>query len=632
MSGICGIYNFRRQAPVLSAEIKQMTSTMRHRGTGKAGLYLYQNVGLGVRQAATDCNFNCQPLASMDETIWVMFDGEIENYHELRKLPQMKKYHFYSDSDVELLLYLYQEFKESCAEHLRGGFTFVVWNKNEKRLMLARDALGMRNLFYAEIGGRLVFASEMKALLKDPRVPRSLDVRAINQFLHTGFVLAPDTIMTHVKKIAAGHIVSVSRTGCRIQRYREYQPEPKENAGIDQLKSELLYELEIAVENVVAAGQPLGILLGDGLDSALLVALARKYQSEALLTFNLRMSSVKNDSPTQPAQLIHQRYQTRHFELLFSPEDFLHHFTRAVWYQDEPIADPALVAQFQLYQFVKLNLDTVLSAEGADELWGGRESYLKSTLIPHAYYFTGSERNINWNNICRRLPRIRHWQKHGETKNGCFPIADCIDFDDQKIYSSQFWLKLKSLEEMMPVNGRTVPNGRLDRLLYFEVNDVLPDRVLPKHERFGAAISLNTKLPFLNQALVDLSARIPANFKINQTRTKYILRLLAREILPESIVWQRRRGRHVPMSHWLPGALKTWPAEILLNKKHFERGLFNPEQLRELVAAQTAGEVNASRFIYTLIILESWIRLFLDDAETISAETVFESSGDKFQG
>jgi asparagine synthase (glutamine-hydrolysing) len=625
MSGICGIFNFQKQEPVLSTEIKQMLNALRHRGVGKIGLYLYKNIGLGVQQTMSESESDRQPLASADENIWVMFDGEIQNYQQLRKLPRLRKYRWFSNSPAELLLNLYLEFREAGVELLRGAFSCAIWDNLEKKLLLARDPLGLRNLYYTEMDGRIFFASEMKALLQDTRIPRSLDVRAVNQFLHHGFVLAPDTVLARVKKIAAGHWVTFSAQEIQVKRYWEYQPKAEENAGIEYFKSKLLNAFEAAISAAVPNENPVGVLLSGGLDSALLVALLRQCCRNELLTFNLRMDSSEPDGAAQQAQLIHQRFGTRHFELTTSPEDFLQHFDRAVWYQDEPVADPALVAQFQLYQFVKLNLDTVLSAEGLDELLGGKACYLKASQILHPYYFTHSEYQTDSKTGCRRLPRVRHWSKNYPAKNGAISMPDRNQFDEQKLYSSQFWLKLKSLEEL-PVNGRKVPKGALDKLFYFEINDILPDRALLKNDRLSTAISLKTRLPFYNQALVDLSARIPVNLKINQTHTKYILRMLAQDFLPESVVWQRRRGWQVPVDPWLHGALKNWPAEVLLNSKHFERGLFNPERLRQLLAAQAAGETHAARFIYALIYLETWFALFLDERQMVENEPVSHAS------
>lgn len=623
MSGICGIYNIQKQESVLSREIKQMLTAQHHRGTGEIGLYLYKNIGIGFQPEKSGMLH--QPVASADESVWAVFDGNIYNYLKLRNLPQMKKYLFFSNSPAELLINLYLEYNEACVELLRGAFVFAIWVKAEKKLFLARDPLGLRQLYYAEFDGRIFFASDLKALLQDTRIPRNLDARAVNQFLHNGFVLAPDTILSRVKKIGAGHAVSFSPGGSQVKHYWEYQPNVRENAGSDELQTRLQRVLEAAVSAAVPKASPVGVLLSGGLDSGLLLALLRRCCTNELVTFHLRTDSEMADPSAQQAQLLSQRFDTRHFELVVSPHDFLHHFARALWYQDEPVADPAMVAQFQLNQFVKLNLNTVLSAQGLDELFGGKEEYLKISRIFQMNDFVLAENHGNGGSRCRRLPRVRHRSRKMPAKNGAFPVPEQILFDEQQVYSSQFWLKLKS-EGGIPVNGRKVPSAQLDKLLYFEINDFLPERALPKNNRFSAAISPDIRLPFLNPVLVALSTRIPANLKINQMHTKYILRVLAQQFLPESVVWQRRRGWQVPLEVWFQGPLKFWPSEVLLTRQHFERGLFNPERLRQLISDQVAGETATSRLIYALLCLETWLTLFLDEMPAEADERMLHTA------
>jgi len=266
-----------------------------------------------------------------------------------------------------------------------------------------------------------------------------------------------------------------------------------------------------------------------------------------------------------------------------------------------------------------------LSARGLDELFGGKEEYLKFSRIFHGYDSALAENHGNGGTRCRRLPRVRHRSRKIASKNGAFAVPEQILFDEQQIYSSQFWLKLQSYAEI-PVNGRRVPSAQLDKLLYFEINDFLPERGLPKNSRMGAAFSPDIRLPFLNPVLVALSTRIPANLKINQMHTKYILRVLAQEFLPESVVWQRRRGWQVPLEAWFQGALKYWPSEVLLREQHFERGLFNPERLRQLIADQIAGETATSRFIYALLCLETWLALFLDEMPAETDERILHTA------
>jgi len=320
MSGICGIYNIQRQEPVLSREIKQMLTAQRHRGTGEIGLYLYKNIGIGFQPEKSGMLH--QPVASADETVWAVFGGKIHNYMKLRNLPQMKNYIFYSNSPADLLINLYLEYKEACVELLRGAFVFALWDKPGKKLFLARDPLGMRQLYYAEIDGRIFFGSDLRALLQDPRIPRNLDARAVNQFLHNGFVLAPDTILSRVKKIGAGHAVSFSPGGTQVKHYWEYQPNVRENAGIDELQARLQRVLEAAITAVVPKANPVGVLLSGGLDSGLLLALLRRCCANELVTFHLRMDSDAADPAAQRAQLLSQRFDTRHFELVMSPDDF----------------------------------------------------------------------------------------------------------------------------------------------------------------------------------------------------------------------------------------------------------------------------------------------------------------------
>ena len=636
MSGICGIYNYQRNTPVLSSELKRMSPMLMHRGDGKIGIYVYQNVGLGFQQSVEEGQTLIhQPLANVDESVWVVCDGTFENTEYLQRCPELKKYPLFSQSPAEILLHLYKEFGMDCLPKIEGVFSLAIWDNQKKRLILARDSLGARPLYYSDIDGRFFFASELKALLSVSQIPRYMDVEAINQFLHWGYLPGPQTIIERIKKVPPGHYVVCENNGCQLQRYWQIQ---FTNPGFKDegfYKTELLSRLEESVRGQISNGEPIGILLSGGLDSSMLVAIAKKLSENPIMTFTLQSSDISTNLNTNYARQITRQFGTRHFELIMSARDFIDNFVEAAWYLDEPLADPSAIAYFQLSRFVRQNLSTVLSADGIDELLAGKDQYLLSYKMQHPFYFTSFSRPEPIEKSIYRLPRIKHWQKSISKNNQweSYLQRQQLDFEEQKLYSNQFWLKLKSqTQPWLNLNGlpANAENDLLQKILFLEIYYVVPNILLLKKDRLSRAVALTVNTPFLAPRFVKFSWQLPNEMKIHGMQTKYIWRQLAREILPDSIVWQQRVGWQIPITYWLRNQLREWPFKLLTSERIFARGLFNPERLKQLVTNHLEGQIEATQLLFALICLENWFRLFVDGESVneakISTLEVYHSS------
>lgn len=618
MYGICGVYNFQKNEPVLSRELKRMAQQMSHRGTGELGYYVYRNVGLSFQQTKTDDSIH-QPFTNYDESVWVVCDGHVENYNELRKMPALRKYNFYTKSSAELILHLYEALGHELLNHLKGSFSFVIWNNRTRSLLAVRDPLGTKPFYYAQVDGRLFFASELKALLCVDAIPRFINVESINQFLHYGFVPGPNTIMDRINKLPAGHFLVCDNQKLEISSYWDIQLPVENTKDETYCKSELIKKLKAAVEQEINPKQSAGIFLSGGLDSSLLVALAKTCTDKPLMTFTLNFENSENGKSPRPTETVSQLFETRHFDLTMTPEEFRNSFNRTAWYLDEPIADPSAIASLQLGQFVKQNLNLALSGDGIDELFSGKDEYLSQQQMTHAYYFTEFNHSARDANGSRRLPHVKHCQSVNVTNQKDvlqnYLNSQTVEFEEQKLYSNQMWMKLKTLnKQWLPadvVSSKTQISD-YEKIFYLDLKYKFPNILFQKYDRLNGALAIDIKVPYLSLPVVQFSAGVPFYWKVKNSQTKYLIRQIAHDFLPELIINQPRTGWQIPVTGWLRNQLQEWPKETLMNNRVFSRGLFNPERLKEIITNFIEGKNNSTSLIYSLICLESWFRLFVD--------------------
>ena len=593
--------------------LRRMMGALKHRGPDGEGTSCDERAALGhVRLAVIDPVGSPQPIADEDSRLHLIVNGEIYNYRDLRRDLTARGHRFATGGDSETILHLYQERGEGCVEALLGMFAFALWDARADRLVLARDRLGIKPLFYAETADGLVFASELKAVLVHPAVRKEIDPEALDLYLTFRYVPGPRTIVRGVFKLPPGHTLVYAGGRLTLRRYWGVPPTdggagPRGRKRSDaEVVDRLRGLLSESVRARLVSDVPLGAYLSGGLDSSLIVSLMSCAAASPIKTFSVGFREEGFDE-SAAAEKVARHCRTDHRQLVCEREASLAELPRILWHLDEPVADAAAIPTFQMARVTKEHATVVLTGEGADELFAGYSHY----------------RFQVWTDAAARLLRplgllggAARWARFARGLND--PTAA--------------WLALRSVfteEErralLLPERccagegpaealvadhvGRTRRADLLSRLLAFDLRTWLPDDLLVKVDRMTMAHAVEARVPFLDHRLVEYMAGVPSRLKIQGARSKPLLRAVARPLLPPSTVRRRKRGFAVPVGRWLhDGAL----AAALLGRESIERrGLFRFEAVEPLVRRRR-HTFFSRRQLWTLITLEIWCRAMLD--------------------
>jgi len=587
-----------------------MQDTLVHRGPDAEGTYIDNDLGLAFRRLQViDLETGNQPLASEDEVLWLACNGEIYNYRELRRDLKARGHSFRSRSDVEVILHLYEEYGEDCLSKLRGMFSFVLWDTREKTLFAARDRFGIKPFFYHFDGAVLAFASEAKALLQMPRVPREVDEASFSHYLTFQYVPEPATMFKNIHKLPPAHYFTC-RPGQEPRPVRYWQaafaPEERPLSGLVEEARSLLEE---AVDLHLASDVPLGCFLSGGIDSSLTSALAARRQ--ALSTFSVGYADT-DYSELEEARATARFLATDHHEYMISPGDFLKNLPRLVWHFDEPVADPAAISLFFVARLAAEKITVTLSGEGADEVFGGYGIYREPfSLTPY-----------------RRLPRpVRKALYRGSRflpplpgkgflARGYIPLEDRY-FGNAFIFSQAEKKRLmaKGLPVLDP-RGITAPlyreaarHDEVAKMQYIDIHTWMPGDILVKADKMTMANSLELRVPYLDHKLFEFAARIPLHCKVRGKQTKYLLRQACTDLLPPDVTNRPKKGFPVPTRLWLKEKPFQKYFQDLLNQKRASRWL-SVREVQPLYRRHLEGKQDNSRKLWTLLIFLTWLQVF----------------------
>ncbi len=630
MCGIAGIVDLERR-PVDRDVLGRMCARLAHRGPDDQGLYAHGPAGLGQRRLSIiDLSGGRQPMANEDGTVWVTFNGEIYNFQELRPELEARGHRFATHSDTEVILHAYEEYGTRAVERFRGMFAFAIWDQANGRLLLARDRVGKKPLFYARAGGQLVFASELQGLLEHPDVRRELDPAALDAYLTYGYVPAPHTIFRGVCKLPPAHVLTLSLADPqpRTERYWRLRYGPKLALDEAEATEGLIEALTEAVRLRLIADVPLGALLSGGIDSGLVVALMSRLSDRPVQTFSIGFDEREfNELPY--ARMVAERYGTDHHELVVRPSA-LEVLPTLVRHYGEPFADSSAVPSYYVARMTRQHVTVALNGDGGDEDFAGYERYLGSlaaeryarlpwlvrrgVIEPAAALIPGSLPRRHRLGQAKRFlqvasrapgPRYLRWMSYltPEQKGALYAPGFREQLDG---HESGGWLL--GLFADAGADGADL----LDRLLAVDVGSYLPYDLLVKMDIATMANSLEARSPFLDHKVMEYAARLPSGYKVRGRSLKFLLRRAAEGLLPPEVIRRRKMGFGVPVAQWMRDELRPLLDDTLLSERAARRGYFRPEAVRQLVREHVEGGRDHGYALWGLLWLEMWHREFMD--------------------
>jgi asparagine synthase (glutamine-hydrolysing) len=620
MCGFAGIARADR-APVSGPLLRAMTSAIAHRGPDGEGFHEEPGVGLGFRRLAIiDLSPSAmQPLANEDGSVWVVFNGEIYNFRELRERLVERGHVFRTRTDSEVLVHLYEEHGAGLVSELRGMFAFAIWDRREQRLVLARDRLGIKPLFVAEVRDRgepeLRFGSEVKALLADPGLSRELDPAALDAYLAQNYVAAPATLLRAVRQLEPGELAVWQ--GGRLTRKKWWDlsfPAARPRRSAAEWTDALEHALVGAVRSHLVADVPVGALLSGGLDSTTMVAVVAREHEGRTLTFTADFGEATYGEGGL-ARANAPRLGVENEQVVFGAPT-LELIRRVVWHADEPTADLSMLPFFAVCELARRHVTVALSGEGADELFAGYETYTAS-LVARAYQRVPRPARALVRRAVHALPdpdtKISATQKAKRFVDGAELQGEAAHLGWRRICSPALRRELMvdpAVVDEVPgqrVLARAPGAHPLERMLYVDATYYLPSDMLVKADRMSMAHGLEVRVPYLDHPLVELAASIPPELKLRRLlERKWILREASRRVLPPGIELPRgKKGFNVPMAAWLRGPLREPVRDLLSGPSVRRLGLLRPERVRRLCDEHMAGR-DRSFELYGLVALTLW--------------------------
>jgi len=586
-------------------------------------------VGLGHRRLKIiDLKTGGQPMSNEDGTIWVVFNGEIYNFLTLRKNLEKKGHQFSTHSDTETIIHSYEDFGEGCLEQLNGAFSFAIWDQHENKLMLARDRLGIKPVYYCCLKDKFLFASELKSIIQHPEVKRTVNPAAIDQYLSYQYIPYPQTIYQGISKLPPGYYLTLKQGQLQLQQYWnvsfQKQVFKKESECINRL-GELV---EDAVEMRLISDVPFGSFLSGGIDSTVVTGIMSKLLPSPVKTFSMGFAA-SSFNELKYAQIASQTFSTQHYEFKVQPPDVVELLPRLIWHLDEPFADSSAIPTYMVSSLARKYVTMVLSGDGVDETFAGYHRYLAQKLM-HIYNFIpanfrekvlnkfidGLPETTRINDLARRLKRL--------TLHSTLPPAEryihtLLIFDPalkEELYTSKFHQQLAKedsinlfREEFLSCKASEV----ISKAQYLDTKYYLPEDILTKVDRMSMANSLEARVPMLDYRIVEFMASVPASLKIKGWWTKYLFKKTFKGSLPPSIYHRGKHGFGVPIGGWFKTNLKDFTSDILLEERTLQRGYFKKESVGKLLAEHQQGRYDHSHRIWALLMLELWHRFYLDN-------------------
>jgi asparagine synthase (glutamine-hydrolysing) len=624
MCGIVGIVDLQGRA-VDPSWIDSMNDSLVHRGPDDGGAFVRGSVGLGMRRLSIiDVAGGHQPVYNEDKSVWLVFNGEIYNYRELRADLEKAGHRFYTNSDSETLVHLYEQHGVEGVSRLRGMFAYALWDERAQRLLLARDRVGIKPLYYAVMGGRLAFASELKALARLPWFDPDINPAAIERFLAFLYVPGPETVYQGVVELPPAHVLVHEKGRASIQRYWTLQYRARDDVRVEEWSERVLHQFRDSVKSHLISEVPLGAFLSGGIDSSSIVAAMAEESSKPVVTFSIGYEGKGAFQDERPyARIVADRYRTDHHEFVVSAdiEDIL---PKLVACFDQPFADSSAIPNYYITKLTRQHVTVALSGLGGDELGGGYERYLGMLWGEHFRRLPDIVRGLLGEYWIHRLPdsptgrsgmsRIKKFLSTAANPSAeryaAFTMAHSVS-ERARILSPDFHASAEALSSNQMVDA-AFSSGDADSLLHqlllCDMQLYLPGDLLMLTDRVSMLHSLEVRVPFLDHPLIELMAQVPAEYKTTLWSKKVLLKQAFRELLPPSILHRKKLGFSIPLGLWLRTDLKHLMCDLLSRKSLGAVAYLNPIEVERIISEHLAGHMNHESKLWGLINLVLWQR------------------------
>jgi asparagine synthase (glutamine-hydrolysing) len=626
---MCGIVGIVRNdtKPVDEALLARMSTAIRHRGPDDEGFYVKGSIGLGIRRLSIiDIKGGQQPIHNQDRTAWIVFNGEIYNYRELREKLEKLGHTFYTNSDTEVIVHAYDRYGAECPKHLRGMFAFAIWDERSQELFLARDRVGKKPLLYAQLNGQFVFGSEFSSLLLHPDISREVNFEAIHYYLSFMCVPAPLSAFRAIKKLEPGHILRWRKGEIKIERYWQPDFSRKLKISEEEAGERTLEVLREAVRVRLMSEVPLGAFLSGGIDSSAVVALMSELSSEPIKTFSIGFEE-QDFSELHHARRIAEHVGADHHEFIVRP-NALEVLPLLVEHYGEPFADSSAIPTYYVARETRKHVTVALNGDGGDESFAGYERYAAMQLAQKYHRLPALLRESVLEQAVSLIPtsesrrsRVRDAKRFLQAASlskveRYLRWVSVFDADAKReLYSQTFsheTANIHARELLEPWFARANGTGIVDAALQADILTYLPNDLLVKVDIATMAVSLESRSPFLDHHVIEFAASLPENFKLRGLTTKYILKRVLKRLLPAENLNRRKMGFGVPIGPWFRGEMQPFLRQTLLSDRALQRSFFNPDVVRRLIDLHTRSERDYSHQLWTLLMLELWLQRFID--------------------
>ncbi len=621
MCGIAGILSLEATRSVPPERLERMLESIFHRGPDEAGRLVDRELAMGMRRLSIiDLADGQQPIFDESGRYGVVFNGEIYNYRELRNDLIARGHQLKTHSDTEVIVHLYEECGEACVDHLRGMFGFAIWDNVRRELFIARDRMGIKPLYYTQCNGDFIFGSEIKSILEHPSVKPSMDLDALSQYLSLKYVPAPRTMFAGIQSLPPGHFMRISKGRIEIQRYWDISfAKPERVLSEHEYTDQLLELLRESTRLHLRSDVPFGAFLSGGVDSSTIVALMSEELRAPVKTFSVGFGGEGIQDELPYAQQVADKFGCEHHTLKITSNDFLGYAENVLWHLDQPIADQATVATHMVAKLAREHVKMVLTGEGGDELFAGYARYSGECYSKWFSRLPGSAAKL-LRAASSTLPGLRR----SKIAIGALTIRDEAtrfanwfpmfgDDAKRKLLDSQTEsIRTGAASIFSDQLSNCDARSPLDRMLYADSKLWLPDYLLLRGDKLTMANSLEARVPLLDHKLVEFAARLPASMKLRGSQRKYLLKQVARRLLPAEIIDRKKQGFPIPIERWLRKEARPMMQDLLSTETLKRRGLFNISFVEKLIREHVAGYADHSTKLWGLMSVEMWTRKFID--------------------
>ncbi len=623
MCGICGIFD--RSGSIIDRDVlDKMTAIIKHRGPDGDGRFLDGAVGLGHRRLSIiDVEGGAQPIGNEDGSLQIVFNGEIYNFVELRKELEAAGHIFKTRSDTEVIVHAYEQWGKGCVKRFNGMFVFALWDSNQREAFLARDHLGIKPLYYIELNGRILFASEIKALLQDKGCPREVDIEALAELFTFRYVPSPKTLFKGIRKLPPGHVMTLSNRGIEVERFWDWVPQLRKDYDEVALIEEYQSLLEDAVRLQLRSDVPLGLFLSSGIDSGVLLAIMSQYASRAVQAFTIGFEGGDKTNEVEDARSLARMFGADHNFMMVEPEDYLRYYENYLWDIEEPVGNETAAAFYFVSKITREKVKVALTGQGADEPWAGYDRYLGAKF---SSFYSRIPKVITdyFANLVNRTPGRFERLKRGvlslNETDMLTRFAKIYSFFSAEMKQHLFKGALKdqiagdgyrSKQALSRLQKDVKQMDAVTQMLYIDTRASLPDDLLMVADKTSMANSLEARVPFLDYRLIEFIESLPPGLKLNGLTGKYLHKKALEKWLPKNVIYRKKKGFENPIEEWFRTRMRPFVEEYLLSPASAASLYFDQEYIRRMLKQDRSGREQLRRHIYLLVSFEMWHRTFL---------------------